>query len=151
MIKEKFQVGLPNDAKVIRQEVFVEEQGFKEEFSSEDNNAIHLVLYLDNYPIATARLIEEDPETYHVGRVAVRKPYRGKKIGTYLMKFLEVKARTLGARKLVLNAQLDKKDFYLKCGYKEIDGEIFLDEGCPHIALEKQIVKKPYYRKKSNY
>jgi predicted GNAT family N-acyltransferase len=141
-VQAKFTFGITDDAKKIRQEVFVDEQGFKDDVDEIDKTAVELVLYLDNLPIATARMYEVDPETYHVGRVCVRKPYRGHKIGSYLMKFIEVKAKSLGARKLILDSQLPREGFYLAIGYKTSgDGEVFIEEGQPHIHMEKIIVK----------
>ena len=151
MVKEKFSIGLPDDAKMIRQKVFVEEQGYKNEFDEEDQTAVHLVLYLDDKPIGTARLIEVDPETYRLGRVAVLAPYRHRKVGTYLVKFMEVKVNTLGGRKVILGAQADKVDFYKQCGYKpDPNGEVYLDEGHPHVMMEKVLKFKKYRRTRSD-
>jgi len=140
MIEEKFQVGLFEDARALRQRIFVEEQGYQNEFDEEDERAIHLVLYLDKKPIGVARLVEVDPETYRLGRVAVIKEYRHHKVGTYLVKFMEVKVKTLGGRKVILGAQADKVGFYEKLGYRpNPNGEVYLDEGHPHIMMEKQL------------
>jgi predicted GNAT family N-acyltransferase len=140
MVSEKFSLGLDPDAKLIRQEVFCDEQGYKNEFTGDDEGCWCLVLYLDGTPIATGRIQEVDPETYRIGRVAVRKPYRGRKVGTYLVKFLEVKIKTLGGRKVVLHSQLEKKGFYETLGYK-VSGEGLIDyeEGHPHVMMEKAL------------
>ena len=45
MIQIRMQQGLSQDARIIRQEVFVEEQGFHHEFDETDQTAWHLVLY----------------------------------------------------------------------------------------------------------
>ena len=45
MIQMHMQQGLSQDARIIRQEVFVEEQGFHHEFDEIDSRAWHLVLY----------------------------------------------------------------------------------------------------------
>ncbi len=133
----------------IRLEVFVDEQGFVDEFDEFDKIAWHLVLYLDGYPISTGRIYPLDPETYRIGRVAVRKSFRGQKVGTYTMKFLMNKALQLGARKVVLDAQLDKVPFYKSLRFKAVTGEVFLEEGAPHVAMEKVIAtKRKVYRKK---
>jgi len=151
MIEAKFSLGLPDDARMIRQKIFVEEQGYQHEFDGDDDPCWCLVLYYNKLPIATGRLLEIDPETYRIGRVAVLKEYREKKIGTYVLKFLEVKIKTLGGRKAVLHAQLEKKGFYEKCGYQVCpEGEIDFDEGHPHIMMEKELKKKnprrgPFY------
>jgi predicted GNAT family N-acyltransferase len=145
MVEPKFSLGLPTDAQMIRQKVFVEEQGYQHEFVGDDEGCWCLVLYFNNAPIATGRIKEIDPETYRIGRVAVLKEYRGKKIGTYVLKFLETKIKTLGGRKVILGAQLDKKVFYEKCGYRlSADSEVFTDEGHPHVWMEKTLERKLY-------
>ena len=68
---------LPEDARQIRQEVFIEEQHFQEEFDGIDSRALHLVLYRDGSPAGTCRFFQgREPGAYLVGRIAVRKPFR---------------------------------------------------------------------------
>ena len=70
--------GLPMDARLIREEVFEREQEFQEEFDCWEDVSLHAVLYQEGNPVATARmLLLEDGKTYKIGRIAVRKPYRG--------------------------------------------------------------------------
>ena len=151
MVKPLFHFGITEDAKLIREEVFVKEQGFAEEFDENDPKCWHLVLYLDSTPIATGRIVEVDPETYRIGRVAVRKGFRRMKVGTYTVKFLCNKAISLGARKAILGAQLDKMPFYRSLGFKPYpDGEVFEEQGVPHCMMYKVLIKdkkgyKPFY------
>lgn len=75
--------GLTNspDARVIRQSVFVEEQGFEYEFDDIDETALHLVLYDENdNPCATGRLFFDG--CMKIGRIAVMKEYRGQSLGS---------------------------------------------------------------------
>ena len=51
---------LPKEAKDSRREVFVDEQGFKNEFDDIDNTAIHLVCYDNENPIGTARIFYDE-------------------------------------------------------------------------------------------
>ena len=142
MVQPKFSLGITDDARAIREEVFVREQGFQNEFDEDDETAVTLVLYLDGIAIATGRLIKVDPATYQIGRVAVRKPYRGKQVGSYLMEFLCEKARTLGARTAIVHAQLDKRGFYNRLGFYEYAGGLIdEDEGVPHIYLAKDLYR----------
>ena len=65
------------DAKIVRQEVFVEEQGFKMEFDEIDNHAIHVTLYLDKVLAGCARMYADiEKDVMRIGRIALRKPYR---------------------------------------------------------------------------
>ena len=51
---------------------------------------------------------------------------------------IEDKARELGADKIVLSAQCRVRGFYEKCGYTAY-GDIYLDEYCEHIRMEKNL------------
>lgn len=67
---------LPQEAKDIRTAVFIDEQGFKNEFDEIDDTAKHILIYHDGKAVGIARFFSEDGKEYHIGRVAVLKPYR---------------------------------------------------------------------------
>ena len=136
------QKGLPEQARAIRQAVFVEEQGFDREFDETDSVSFHVVLYRDGVPAATGRLYRdgENPELYHIGRVAVLKEFRHCHFGTKVLARLEQKARELHAQTVAVLAQLQAKEFYEKNGYAAV-GRVCFDESCPHIKMEKQITQ----------
>lgn len=69
---------LEQDAKFIRKQVFIIEQNIPEEEEWDDQDMIsdHFVVYDQDQPIATARLLQNNS----VGRVAVLKAYRGQGI-----------------------------------------------------------------------
>ena len=131
---------LPDDSKYIREEVFVNEQGFNEEFDTVDLYAYHFVAY-DNSgnAIGTCRIFtENNSEVYFLGRLAVMKNSRSNGVGRALINCAEIKARQLGAVELKLHSQCRARRFYEKCGYTAY-GEIELDEGCPHIWMKKDL------------
>lgn len=135
-------VGLENlpQAAAIRQEVFVEEQGFHNEFDDIDPIAVHLLVLEGENPVAVGRTFpDETGKIWHLGRICVRKPWRGCHLGRKVMEELEAAAKERGAEKLVLSAQVQAKGFYEKLGYHPY-GEEYLDEFCPHIAMEKTIL-----------
>lgn len=135
-------VGLENlpEAAAIRQEVFVEEQGFHNEFDDIDPIAVHLLVLEGENPVAVGRTFpDETGKIWHLGRICVRKPWRGCHLGRKVMEGLEAAAKERGAEKLVLSAQVQAKGFYEKLGYRPY-GEEYLDEFCPHIAMEKTIL-----------
>ena len=74
---------LQQDAKLIRTQVFIVEQHIPEAEEWDDHDAIsqHFVIYDQDHPIATARLLQN----HSVGRVAVVKAYRGRGIGPVLL------------------------------------------------------------------
>lgn len=130
---------LPENAKLIREKVFVKEQGFKEEFDSVDLIATHIVIYSDGKPAAVGRYFNEgNSPTYHIGRVAVMKEYRGLGYGKDIMDIAEKHIKAEGGEKIEVSAQLQAKPFYEKCGYTAV-GDIYYDEHCKHILMFKNI------------
>lgn len=128
---------LSEDEKMIRETVFIEEQKFKIEFDDTDDIATHIVMYLDNQPVGCCRLYKQENE-YHIGRIAVLKPYRGKGYGEKIVLNAERVAKEKGADSISLSAQVRASGFYEKLGYKK-HGEIYFDEYCEHIAMKKDI------------
>lgn len=135
-----YTAGLPFEAKKIRKEVFIEEQGFQNEFDETDTIAAHIVLYnQDEVPVATCRVFWDSMmETYTIGRLAVLKEYRGKNIGTDVIKAAEEYICEKGGHSVTLHAQCRVSDFYQKLGFVAY-GEVGDDEGCPHIWMKKQL------------
>lgn len=128
---------LPEDAKAIRQRVFVEEQQFHNEFDEIDDRATHLVLYDGEQAVATGRMYEEDGVAI-LGRIAVLPAYRGQHLGAEVIRLLEQEAVSAGFHKAALSAQCRAQGFYEKLGYRPM-GEIYFDEYCEHIHMEKEL------------
>lgn len=137
MINFKVTDTLSEDEKMIRETVFIEEQKFKIEFDDIDNIATHIVMYLDNKPVGCCRLYNQE-NGYHIGRIAVLKPYRGKGYGEKILLQAESVAKEKGADCIKLSAQVRASGFYEKLGYNKY-GEIYFDEYCEHIAMKKYI------------
>ena len=130
---------LSEDAKTIREKVFVEEQGFVTEFDEIDHSAVHLTFYENGNCIAVCRYYrEKDTGDYSIGRIAVIKEYRGKNVGQYMLKVAEKLIREDGGSNVALSAQVRIKAFYEKLGYQET-GEIYMDEYCEHICMKKEL------------
>lgn len=129
---------LPKSAFMIREKVFIEEQGFQNELDEVDDIALHIVMYDDgNEPVATCRVFEsEEKQVFILGRLAVLKKYRGKGIGSNIIREAERLVKEKGGKSLTLHSQFRAKEFYSKLGFIEY-GEIGYDEGCPHIWMRK--------------
>lgn len=125
------------DSAVIRQTVFVEEQGFRDEFDETDKTAFHFVAYDGEKAVGTARMFGEG-DTYHVGRFAVLIEYRGRDVGLRIMNEMERFAKGRGIARIVLSAQRRAVGFYEKLGYRTY-GEEYLDENYPHIEMRKEL------------
>ena len=131
---------LPEEAKFIRTTVFVIEQHFVDEFEIDENKAIHIVMFDENKPIATSRIIYQDKhKCYVIGRFAVIKEYRNKGVGVKLMKFTEAEIiKRFGHIQIGISSQIQAQGFYEKCGYKTTN-ETYLDQHCPHIWMVRSL------------
>jgi len=121
----------------IRTDVFIIEQGFKNEIDSIDNNCTYIVLYEGQTPCAVCRYFKTDG-IYHIGRVAIIKTHRAKNLGRKIMQIAEDEISKEGGKRIEISAQVRVRDFYTKIGYTTV-GEVYLDEYCPHIKMEKEI------------
>lgn len=140
----KIYESLPNEAKEIRETVFLKEQGFSKEYDEIDKIATHIVLFDGDIPLATCRVfLGEVPGTYLLGRLAVTKEYRGMGVGRRMLKEAEACVREKGGNCLTLHSQLHAKGFYEKSGYIAY-GEIEYEEDCPHIWMRKEWEISPF-------
>ena len=125
--------------KDIREEVFIKEQEFEYEFDDTDYEATHFLLYVNNQPAGTCRLFfDKELNSYHLGRVAVKKEYRNLGVGSMLLLEAEKYLCQLGKNSVILGSQQTATIFYKKNGYLEY-GDIYLDEGVEHIHMKKEI------------
>lgn len=130
---------LPKEACDIRKAVFVAEQGFTDEFDEIDGISVHLVLFSGETPAAVCRVFwDEGMGQYILGRVAVAKAFRGKKLGAAIVKAAEAQVRKMGGKELHLHAQCRITGFYEAIGYTQY-GNIEDDQGCPHIWMKKDL------------
>lgn len=130
---------LTNGARKVREEVFVKEQKFKEEFDEIDEEAYCMTVYEDELPVACCRFFKgQEQDEYVLGRLAIIKSYRGKGLGEEIIRQVERIVMEKGGKRLSLSAQVRAKGFYEKQGFQE-QGDIYYEEYCEHIHMEKQI------------
>lgn len=128
-------------AMLVRTSVFVNEQGYKNEFDFIDENAHHFVIFDGKKPVATARVyFDALMETYCLGRIAVLKDYRGLGLGEDLIEAAQNYVKDLHGRNLALHAQVSKMSFYERFGY-QAEGEQDEDEGIPHVWMWKRFAE----------
>lgn len=126
-------------AMTVRNTVFVEEQGFVDEFDDTDKIAIHLVMYDGDTPVGVCRVFRDEEENaWLLGRFAVLREYRGKHHGSALLAAAEKCVCEMGGRSITLHAQCRASLFYQKNGYTPF-GEIEYEQDCPHIAMRKEL------------
>lgn len=128
---------LPDAARMIREAVFVREQGFQQEFDETDDIAVHIVAWDGTAPAGTCRVYPGE-DCFHIGRVAVLPRYRGTGLGRDLMHQAEDAIRSAGGTVADLSGQVQASGFYKKLGYVPV-GDVYPDEGCPHIRMHKQL------------
>ncbi|WP_151790308.1 GNAT family N-acetyltransferase [Acinetobacter junii] len=130
---------LEQDAKFIRKQVFIIEQNIPEEEEWDDQDMIsdHFVVYDQDQPIATARLLQNNS----VGRVAVLKAYRGHGIGSMIMLEIIQQAHQQDRKFLQLSSQVHAISFYEKLGFS-IQGDAYDECGIPHIKMQLVIETK---------
>ncbi|MBP2605598.1 GNAT family N-acetyltransferase [Acinetobacter calcoaceticus] len=123
---------LEKDAKLIREQVFIQEQGIapEDEWDDLDVTVLHFIVYDREQPIATARLLPQ----HSVGRVAVLLSYRKQGVGKILMQYIIDYARQQNLPYLKLSAQTYVIAFYEALGFVG-QGEEYLDCGIPHIDM----------------
>lgn len=124
---------LEQDAKWIREQVFIQEQQIapEDEWDAEDAVSLHFMVYDQAQPVATARLLNNNS----IGRVAVLKAYRGQGVGKLLMEAVISQARTERREFLKLSSQVHAVSFYAGLGFA-VHGEEYLDCGIPHIDMQ---------------
>ena len=123
-------------ARKVRTAVFMEEQGYKNEFDDHDADAVHLCIYDREEGIASYGSHRELDSVPARGSVAVLKERRGHRLGSRAVQELEESLRSLDAKEIELSAQLPAMKMYEALGYKE-EGDLIYDEGQPHKMMRK--------------
>ncbi|MGA9467325.1 MAG: GNAT family N-acetyltransferase [Exiguobacterium marinum] len=132
------EVHLIQQARQVREVVFIQEQGIDAslEYDDLDDVCTHVVGLLDSEPVTTARLRPIDSNIGKVERVATIQSARGHGYGKDVMNEVERVAKHRGLGELRLGAQLTALPFYEKLGY-EAFGDEFLDADIPHRMMKK--------------
>ena len=148
----------------VRKRVFMDEQGYENEFDQidDDPRCIHVTLYVDGEVAGCSRVFPEEleraaaldapkspacefddgigaSETYLLGRVAVLGEYRRRGLASEIVRASDDAARAAGARLVKLHAQECVRDLYAKMGYTQISDVDYEDEGQPHLWMAKRL------------
>jgi predicted GNAT family N-acyltransferase len=125
------------ELRAVRDEVFVDEQHvpIELEHDARDPLCTHVIArLLDGTPVGTGRLTPER----HIGRMAVRAPWRGRGIGDAPLLALVEQARLRGWPDVHLNAQVSAMSFYERHGFQP-EGERFMEAGIEHQAMQRML------------
>jgi predicted GNAT family N-acyltransferase len=125
------------DLKLIRRQVFIEEQQVPEsmEWDEYDKSCRHFLALQDEIAIGCARLL---PNGY-IGRMAVLPLWRRQGVARALLQACETRARESGIETIQLSAQVHAIPFYEKAGYRIIS-DAYLDAGILHRDMIKPLL-----------
>ena len=116
--------------RAVREAVFMNEQGVSQELEWDglDTQCYHcLAISNKGEAIGCGRMTPDA----HIGRMAVLRGWRGKKVGTEILELLLEEARKRSYPAVELSAQLHALPFYRHFNFVE-EGELYMDAGIPH-------------------
>lgn len=131
------------DAYLVRQQVFVQEQNVPEELELDEHESSseHFVVYdQQQTPIGAGRLRPLSNTEAKVERICVLAGYRGHGIGQLIMNKIEQTASEQGLQTLILNAQQHAEEFYERLGYHTVSAP-FEEAGIIHVKMKKDLLK----------
>jgi predicted GNAT family N-acyltransferase len=122
----------------IRREVFVEEQGVPAEAEYDQHEAVarHFMAYADGEPAGTARWRFTE-EGIKLERFAVRKPCRGRQVGSALLEAVLDDVRQhpqYHGQPIYLHAQVTAMPLYIKFGFRTV-GDLFVECDIEHYKM----------------
>ncbi|WP_419727188.1 GNAT family N-acetyltransferase [Terrisporobacter petrolearius] len=122
----------------LRNEVFIVEQDCPYlDCDDKDLNSYHLFLRENGEIVSYLRILEKGVsyDEISIGRVAVKKSYRGKGISRKMMlKAIEFIENNLSENTIKIQAQAYLLDFYSSLGFKAVSEE-YLEDNIPHIDM----------------
>ena len=102
----------------------------REEFDDHDGDGTRYIVILDDeYPVATARFYELNPECVMLRRVVVLPEYRNQGLGNRLLKEAEEWMRELGYTQIDVDSRTVATGFYEKNGFQLV-GDKVEKSGC---------------------
>lgn len=127
----------------VRFPVFVEEQRVPadeeiDEHDRSDADARHALIRDGEKPVAAGRYYRIGASTAQVGRMAVLREYRGRRLGRLLLDALVEDARARGFTRAALNAQDHAVGFYAKAGFTPF-GETLVECDILHQPMERAL------------
>ena len=129
----------PNEARLVREEVFMKEQGFSYDYDEIDDIATHFVMFRGSEPVAVCRVFPKDSDgVFMFGRLSVKKDCRTNGYGSKMLDAVKEYLKNNGGKTMILHSQLQAKEFYMKNGLEPY-GEIEYEEDCPHIWMKTEI------------
>jgi YbgC/YbaW family acyl-CoA thioester hydrolase len=132
---------LGTHAKLIRTEVFIEEQKIPVEMEWDEGDAhcVHAVAYNRfGLPLATGRLLQHAPRVGRIGRMASIQAVRGSGVGRSVLDALMRAAQERGDQEVILHAQTSAQTFYARAGFA-VSGPVFEEAGIEHVEMVRRL------------
>lgn len=122
----------------LRAEVFVVEQNcVYNDLDGRDRMAYHLFLKNDDEMVAALRILPEDVafEDMAIGRLIVKRQYRGRKIALKMMKkAMDHIINDLNKERIRLSGQAYLVEFYEGLGFHKVS-DVYLEDGIDHFEF----------------
>ena len=130
------------DAYLIREKVFIQEQGVPADMELDefDPSSKHALAYEGNLCVGTGRLVHLHSHHAQIGRMAVLSTFRNRGIGKAILSRLITLAKTEGVLTLTLHSQVAAIPFYAKMGFI-VEGPIYDEAGISHRNMILSLVK----------
>ena len=117
---------------ILKIEKIKDDKSKKIEFDGLDEFCNHYIAKINELPIGTARIREEKKGIFKIERMAVLKEYRKKGVGKAIIEEILKHYLNLNeVNNLILNSQIEAKDFYKQFGFVEV-GEEFIEANIIH-------------------
>lgn len=131
----------------IRKSVFITEQKIDKnlEIDEFEKSSTHFLVYVDEQTVATGRFRIKN-NFLKFERMAVLKEYRGRKLGSILLKYMvEIGYKKYPKYLQIIHAQENALNFYKKLGW-EVIGKSFIEADIKHYLMV-NFLKDPSYIK----
>lgn len=104
-----------------------------------EKRSFHFAAYDSSKICAVGRLHLLDEKTAQIRYMAVADSHREKGLGSYILKEIEAKAKSMGIKKIVLNSRDSAVDFYHKHNYSIDKKGHLLNGEIQHYVMSKDI------------
>ena len=130
------------DAYLIREKVFIQEQGVPEDMELDkfDHISNHALAYEGRLCVGTGRLVRLNSHHAKIGRMAVLSAFRNRGIGKAILSRLIALAKAEGVLTLTLHSQISAIPFYAKMGFI-VEGPIYDEAGIAHRNMILSLVR----------
>ncbi|HHL32497.1 MAG TPA: GNAT family N-acetyltransferase [Oceanospirillales bacterium] len=119
----------------LRVQIFCVEQNCPyQDLDGQDQDARHVFIKTAAEIGAYARIIDENENTAHIGRVVVNERFRRKGLAKVIMNACIMTVRQGQAREIEVSAQSYLNDFYQELGFKNT-GKYYLEDDIPHAQM----------------